>query len=63
MDRIRVHYQQDEDTWVALAPDLGEHWIAVADTLDDVRALAEDGVRFALGHDDVAIVHLVPASA
>jgi predicted RNase H-like HicB family nuclease len=63
MDCIRVLYHQDDDTWVALSPDLGEHWIAVADTLCEAHRLAEDGVRFVLGRDDVAIEHRVPASA
>jgi hypothetical protein len=35
----------------------------VAGTLDEVRQLAEDGVRFALERDDVTVEHLVPASA
>ncbi len=62
MDRIRVHYWQDEDTWVGTSPDI-PRWTAVADTLAEVRQLAEDGVRFALERDDVEVVHLVPTSA
>jgi len=60
---IRVQYEQDEDTWVATSPDLEENWIAVADSLDEARALAEEGIRFVLERDDVTVVHLVPTSA
>jgi hypothetical protein len=35
----------------------------VADTLGQVRQLAEEGVRFALERDDVVVEHLLPASA
>lgn len=38
-------------------------WYAAGDTREDVHRLAEDGIRFAIGHDDVRIEHLVPASA
>jgi predicted RNase H-like HicB family nuclease len=60
---IRVQYEQDEDTWVATSPDLEENWIVIADSLDEARALAENGVRFALERDDVIVEHLIPASA
>jgi hypothetical protein len=63
MRSVRVRYEQDEDTWVATSPDLEVHWIAIADSYDEVRQLAEEGVRFALERDDVTVVHLVPASA
>lgn len=62
MRRIRVRYQQDEDTWFATSPDI-DRWTAIADTLDELRQLVEEGVRFALERDDVAVVHLVPTSA
>jgi predicted RNase H-like HicB family nuclease len=61
MRTVRVQYQQDEDTWVATSPDV-DRWIAVADSLPEVRRLAEDGVRFALERDDVTVEHLVPAA-
>jgi predicted RNase H-like HicB family nuclease len=60
---IRVEYEQDEDTWVATSPDLEENWIAVAQSLDEARSLAEEGIRFVLERDDVTVVHLVPTSA
>ncbi|HMJ01877.1 MAG TPA: hypothetical protein VK506_02985 [Conexibacter sp.] len=62
MLRVRVRYYQDEDTWVAESPDLDEHWLAVAGTLEEAHQLAEDGIRFVLERDDVDVVHLVPAS-
>ena len=62
MRNVRVQYQQDEDTWVAMSPDI-DRWTAIADTLDEVRQLAEEGVRFALERDDVIVEHLVPTSA
>ena len=62
MLNVRVQYQQDGDTWVAVSPDI-DRWTAIADTLDEVRQLAEEGVRFALERDDVVVEHLVPASA
>jgi predicted RNase H-like HicB family nuclease len=62
MLRVRVQYHQDEDTWVAMSPDI-ERWTAVADSLGEARRLAEDGIRFALERDDVMIEHVVPAAA
>jgi hypothetical protein len=35
----------------------------VAGTLREARELAEDGVRFVMGRDDVAVDHRIPASA
>ena len=63
MDRIRVIYHDDSpDCWWAESPDI-DRWTAVARTLDQVRQLAEEGVRFALERDDVIVEHLVPTSA
>ncbi len=63
MDRIRVVYHDDSPhCWWAESPDIAR-WTAVADTLDEVRQLAEEGVRFALERDDVIVEHLVPTSA
>lgn len=59
MRSIRVAYERDEDTWVATSPDLEENWIAVADSLEEARSLAEEGIRFVLERDDVSVVHLV----
>lgn len=62
MDHIRVIYEQDEDTWVATSPEV-PNWTVVADSYDEANRLAEDGVRFALGRDDVELKHFVPAPA
>lgn len=62
MDRIRVYYGQDADTWFATSPEI-PRWTAVADTVEALHQLVEDGVRFALERDDVEVLHLVPASA
>jgi predicted RNase H-like HicB family nuclease len=60
MDEIRVIYEQDEGKWFVTSPDL-PGWIAGADTFEETRQLAEEGVRFALDRDDVEIKHFVPA--
>jgi predicted RNase H-like HicB family nuclease len=63
MDRIRVIYHDDSPhCWWGESPDI-PRWTAVADTLAEVRQLAEEGVRFALERDDVIVEHLIPASA
>jgi predicted RNase H-like HicB family nuclease len=57
-----VIYQPDEDTWTATSPEvLG--WVVVADTFEEARRLAEDGVRYALDRDDIVVKHFVPAPA
>lgn len=63
MERIRVIYHEEPPHgWWAESPEI-PRWTAAADTLAEIRQLAEDGVRFALERDDVEVVHLVPASA
>jgi predicted RNase H-like HicB family nuclease len=63
MDRIRVIYHDESPHgWWAESPDV-KGWSAAGASYDEVHALAEDGVRFALRRDDVMIAHLVPASA
>ena len=62
MDRIRVIYEQDGDSWVATSPDVS-NWTAVADTYEEAHRLAEEGVRFALDRDNVELKHFVPAPA
>jgi predicted RNase H-like HicB family nuclease len=63
MDRVRVIYHDEQPHgWWAESPDVSG-WSAAGDSYDEVRQLAEDGIRFALGRDDVTVVHLVPASA
>lgn len=62
MERIRVIYEQDEDTWVASSPEVA-NWTAVGDSFEEAHRLAEEGVRFTLDRDDVEIRHFVPAPA
>ncbi|UTI62996.1 hypothetical protein NBH00_16715 [Paraconexibacter antarcticus] len=70
---IRVLYHEDPPGWWAESPD-SDGWTVAGDTYDDVRALVEDGVAFALtcaaedrGEtvDETALVveHFVPAPA
>jgi len=62
MDRIRVIYEHDEDTWTATSPEI-PGWTAVGVTYEMTHRLAEEGVRFALDREDVDIRHFVPARA
>lgn len=62
MDRIRVIYEQDEDTWVATSPEI-PNWTVVADSYEQAHELAEEGARFALDSEDVDLRHFVPAPA
>ena len=59
MEPIRVLHYPVEDTWCSESPDI-PRWMAVADTFDEARQLAEEGVRFALERDDVTIEHFWP---
>jgi predicted RNase H-like HicB family nuclease len=60
MDTVRVIYHHEPDGWWAESPDV-EGWSAAGETYDDVKRLAEEGVRFALERDDVQVEHYVPA--
>jgi predicted RNase H-like HicB family nuclease len=62
METIRVIYHHEDQTWWAESPDVAG-WTAAADTYDEVRVLAEEGVRFALERDDLVVEHFVPESA
>jgi predicted RNase H-like HicB family nuclease len=63
MQRIRVIYHDETPHgWWAESPDL-EGWSAAGDSYEEVRRLAEEGVRFMLERDDIAIEHRVPTSA
>jgi predicted RNase H-like HicB family nuclease len=57
---VRILYRQDEETWVATSPEV-PRWTVVADTYAEAHRLAEEGVRFALDCDDLAVEHYVPA--
>ncbi len=60
MNRIRVIHHNEDGRWWAESPDVPE-WFATADTYRETHQLAEDGIRFAVDRDDVAIEHFVPA--
>jgi predicted RNase H-like HicB family nuclease len=62
MDGIRVIYHREADGWWAESPDV-DGWTAAGETYDEVRRLAEDGIRFALDRGDVELQHFVPAPA
>ena len=55
MQLIPVIYHRDPDAWWADSP-VVEGWTATAATLDELRQLVEDGIRFALGRDDDIVV-------
>lgn len=60
MDTIRVLYRVEDDIWSAESPDI-ENWLAVANSFEECRRLAEEGVRFALEREDLVVEHYVPA--
>jgi predicted RNase H-like HicB family nuclease len=73
---IRVLYHEDPPGWWAESPDI-ERWTVAGNTYDEVRALVEECVAFALasaaeerGEEfdeqrfaDLAVEHYVPAPA
>jgi predicted RNase H-like HicB family nuclease len=61
VDTITVIYHREPDGWWAEAPAV-TGWSAAAATLDELREMAETGVRFALGRDDVQFEHRLPDS-
>jgi hypothetical protein len=68
MRHVRVIHRRDTEGWSSESPEVA--WYGAADTFDEARALAEDGVRLALAWDaeergttaptDVTIEHYVP---
>jgi len=57
MQIIPVIYHHDPDAWWADSP-MVEGWTATASTLDELRALIEEGVRFALDDAlDIVVEH------
>jgi predicted RNase H-like HicB family nuclease len=63
METVRVIYKTEEGSWWAESPDLEEHWLAIAASFAEARALAEEGVPWALERDDVELEHFVHTSA
>jgi predicted RNase H-like HicB family nuclease len=59
METVRVIYHHETGCWWAESPDV-EGWSAAGDTYPEVAKLAEEGIRFALGRDDVALENFVP---
>ena len=57
---VRVLYHEEPEGWWAESPDV-KGWSAAGQTYDEVRRLAEEGVRFALDDETVEIEHFVPA--
>lgn len=63
MEFIRVIYHCESEGWWADSPNV-EGWSATAPSLDELRDLVEEGVRFALGRtDEVLIQHLLEDQA
>jgi predicted RNase H-like HicB family nuclease len=58
METVHVVYHRDGDSWWADSPEVAG-WTATAETLNELSALVEKGVRFALGRDDVLIEHVL----
>jgi hypothetical protein len=58
MEPVFVIYHQESDGWWADSPAV-DGWTATAETLDELRALVEAGVRFALERDDIVIEHVL----
>ncbi len=58
MEIVHVVYHHDPKAWWADSPSV-PGWTATAETLDELRRLAEDGVRFALDRDDMLIEHVL----
>lgn len=57
MISVRVIYHCDPGgSWWADSPVISG-WSATADSVDELRKLAEEGVRFALERDDVCVEH------
>src|SRR4051794_5084382 len=59
---VDVIYHREPDAWWAESPAL-EGWTATAETLRDLDALVDEGVRFALDRDDVEIMRHFERSA
>lgn len=54
MEIVPVLYHRDDEAWWADS-DAVPGWTATAETLDELRPLVEEGVRFALERDDVLV--------
>lgn len=67
MDTLRVIYHAEPEGWWAESPDL-DGWYAAAESYEELRALADAHVRYALNEfglaaEAVDVEHFVPAPA
>lgn len=60
MEIIRVIHHCEDGLWWAESPDV-DGWSAAGSSFDEVRRLADEGVRFALGREELEVEHFVPA--
>lgn len=58
MNQVSIMYHRDPAGWWADSP-VVPGWSATAETLGELRPLAEAGVRFALEMDDVIVNHML----
>jgi hypothetical protein len=68
MQHVRVIHRRDAEGWSSESPEVA--WYGGADSFDEARSLAEDGIRLALAWEaeergvpapaDVTIEHYVP---
>lgn len=61
MDPVRIIYHHEDSAWWAESPDI-DGWYVAGDTYEQVRALTEEHVRYAL-EADVPVEHYVPEPA
>jgi hypothetical protein len=62
MENIWAIYHQEPDGWWAESQAI-PGWTATAPSVDALRVLVEDGVRFALQRDDVIVQHALDTGA
>jgi hypothetical protein len=58
MQLVPVLYHRESAGWWAESPTIAG-WSATASTLDELRSLVEQGVRFALNSDEVVVTHML----
>jgi predicted RNase H-like HicB family nuclease len=59
MKRISVNYMWEPESWSADSPD-APGFVAVANTLDELRELVAEGLQVHLGRSDIEIVEISP---
>jgi predicted RNase H-like HicB family nuclease len=58
MKIVPVAYHHEPDGWWADSPEI-PGWSATAESVDELRQLVEDGIRFALEDANVTIYHML----